>query len=74
MSVVIAGHITGELTLTLPGAEPVKLGNIPLPIVVTRIHNPKTGGMSFGLGVNLDDVKNTIGVIFRDAVVKENDS
>ena len=71
MSDVIAGRIAGTLTLTLPGADPVELGTIPLPIVVTRIYNPKTGSMSFGLGVNLDEVKHALGVVFRDAEIEE---
>ena len=71
----IVGYVVGELTLTIEGGDPFKLGTVDLPVVLTAIRDQTSAsGLAFGLGVNLDDVKNTIGIIFRDAKVKENDS
>lgn len=58
------GHVTGVLTLTITGGEPVELGTVRLPLVTARVSPPKAGHMSFGIGVDLDAVTNTIKEIF----------
>ena len=35
MTKPIAGYLTGMLTLTFPGAEPVEIGSVSLPVGVT---------------------------------------
>lgn len=60
-----AGHITGTLSLTIDGAAPIDIGNVTLPLVVTHVYD--SGYAAFGLGVNLEAVRDTVAAIFWQA-------
>ena len=62
-----AARIMGTLSLTIDGAPPIDIGKVTLPLVVTHIDNPSTGRMAFGLGVNLEAVRNAVTELFRQA-------
>ena len=67
MSNTTAGHITGTLSLTIDGADPIDIGKIALPLIVTRLDDQRTGRMAFGLGVDLDAVRRDVAELFRQA-------
>lgn len=58
------GHITGTLVLQIADGAPVDLGTIRLPLIVTRVSPEKASYMSFGIGVDLEGVRDVIGEIF----------
>ena len=55
-----AGYLTGMLTLTFPGAEPVEIGSVSLPVGV--ITGP--GGITTRLIVDTDEAADRIRRIF----------
>ena len=63
MAKPIAGYLTGMLTLTVPGAEPVEIGSISLPVGV--ITGP--GGITTRLMVDTDEAADRIRRIFAAA-------
>ena len=63
MAKPIAGYLTGMLTLTFPGAEPVEIGSISLPVGV--ITGP--GGITTRLMVDTDEAADRIRRIFAAA-------
>ena len=58
-----AGYLTGMLTLTFPGAEPVEIGSISLPIGVLTSH----GGITTRLMVDTEEAADRIRRIFAAA-------
>lgn len=58
------GHIRGKILFQLEGGEPVDMGSVALPLIATRVSPPKSGTMTFGLGVDLDGVARHISEIF----------
>jgi len=56
--------VSGVLTLTISGGDPIELGTVRLPLVITRIAPHRSSYMSFGIGVDLDAVRDTIKTIF----------
>ena len=66
MSNTTAGYITGTLSLTIDGADPIDIGTVALPLVVTRVDSA-SGRMAFGLGVDLDAVRRDAAELFRQA-------
>lgn len=67
-----AGFISGQLRLVI-GDDEIDLGGVDLPLTIRRVET-STGGLSFGLGVDLDDVRNTIRAIFGTAAIKTGDN
>ena len=49
------------------GADPIDIGTVALPLVVTRVDDQRTARMALGLGVNLDAVRRDVAEIFRQA-------
>jgi hypothetical protein len=58
------GHIRGKLLFQIEGGEPIEMGTVSLPLVATRVSPPKSGVMTFGLGVDLEGVSRDIAAIF----------
>lgn len=63
----VVGYITGTLSLTLRGGEPVDIGTVKLPLVPTRVSAENSSiTMSYGIGVDLGEVRRTIESIFKE--------
>ena len=58
-----AGYLTGMLTLTFPGAEPVEIGSVSLPVGVTT----GPGGIATRLIVDTEQAARDIRAIFAAA-------
>ena len=63
MSKTTAGYLTGMLTLTFPGAEPVEIGSVALPVGVTT----GLGGIATRLIVDTEQAARDIRAIFAAA-------
>lgn len=63
MKQTTAGYITGTLSLTIDGADPIDIGTVALPLVVTSVDG--SGHMAFELGVDLVAVRRDVAEIFR---------
>ncbi|MDN6567042.1 MAG: hypothetical protein L0K65_08345, partial [Actinomyces sp.] len=64
LTMATAGHITARLKLVIEDAE-LDLGAIYLPLVVTRVSPEKAPYMHMGIGVDLENVRDTISEIFK---------
>ena len=63
MSKTTAGYLNGMLTLTFPGAEPVEIGSVSLPVGVTT----GPGGITTRLIVDTEQAARDIRAIFAAA-------
>ena len=72
MSKTTAGYLTGMLTLTFPGAEPVEIGSVSLPVGVTA----GPGGITTRLIVDTEQAARDIRAIFAasEAIEVEDES
>ena len=66
----IAGYLTGMLTITFPGAEPVEIGFVSLPVGV--ITGP--GGIATRLLVDTEQAARDIRTLFASAEAIEDES
>ena len=55
MSKTTAGYLNGMLTLTFPGAEPVEIGSVSLPVGVTGSRVPGRDGLLAALDREIDN-------------------
>ena len=69
MSKTTAGYLTGMLTLTFPGAEPVEIGSVSLPVGVTT----GPGGITTRLIVDTEQAARDIRAIFAAAEAIEDE-
>ena len=72
MSKTTAGYLTGMLTLTFPGAEPVQIGSVSLPVGVTT----GPSGIATRLIVDTEQAARDIRVLFAaaEAIEAEDES
>ena len=63
MTKPIAGYLTGMLTLTFPGAKPVEIGSVSLPVGVTTGQS----GIATRLIVDTEQAARDIRVLFATA-------
>lgn len=61
------GGITGRLQLVVGDGE-IDLGTVYLPLTLTRVSAPKKSPyMHFGIGVDLEAVRDTVAQLFKRA-------
>ena len=70
MTKTTAGYLTGMLTLTFPGAEPIEIGSVSLPVGVTT----GPSGITGRLIVDTEQAARDIRVLFAAAEAIEDES
>lgn len=71
MSDKIVGYISGNLKLDVDGGGTASLGAVRLPLISTRVSPEKAPYMHFGVGVDLESVRDTIQEIFKQNEVTD---
>ena len=60
------GGITGRLQLVV-GDSGIDLGTVYLPLTLTRVSAKKSPYLHFGIGVDLEAVRDTVAQLFKQA-------